>query len=178
MVDELLDICNEHNVLTGRALKSFVHKQGLWHRTAQIWVYNSQGDVLMQLRSLHMELNPGKWDMAVAGHVKAGDEPKKTALREAQEELGLLIKNIQFYKIVKISHTFENMTHNVFAYVYLVLLDEELKVRLQKEEVKEVTFFPLDELSAKVKSNPEEFVPHTYYWGDVLKEIKKRVEKK
>ena len=52
MVDELIDIFDENNnALNVQKMKSEAHKLGLWHRASHIWIYNSSGEILLQLRA-------------------------------------------------------------------------------------------------------------------------------
>ncbi len=52
MVDELIDICDENNnLLKIQKMKSEAHRDGLWHRTSHVWIYNSNGEILLQLRA-------------------------------------------------------------------------------------------------------------------------------
>jgi isopentenyldiphosphate isomerase len=52
MSDELIDIVDENNQPTGeRKMKSLAHQDGSWHCSAHVWIYNSKGEILLQLRS-------------------------------------------------------------------------------------------------------------------------------
>ncbi|MCK5107656.1 MAG: NUDIX hydrolase, partial [Nanoarchaeota archaeon] len=66
-MDELIDIVNEDNVIIGQAMKSEAHAKGLWHRLAVIWIYNSKGQILLQLRTKDRDLYPDVWDVSVGG---------------------------------------------------------------------------------------------------------------
>eukprot|EP01051_Picozoa_sp_SAG22_P020028 SAG22_NODE_3892_length_1480_cov_2.062274_2_plen_244_part_00 len=73
--------------------RGVVHRDGLWHRSAHIWVTDgSAGKIVVQQRSLAKDTNPGLWDVSVAGHITAGDCSLETAARECEEELGLAIR--------------------------------------------------------------------------------------
>ena len=90
MADELIDICDKNNNhINIQKMKSEAHKDGLWHRASHIWIYNSNGEILLQLRAKEKELYPDMWDISAAGHVSAGEEPIVSGLREVKEELGL-----------------------------------------------------------------------------------------
>lgn len=94
MADELIDIVDENDVPTGiQKMKSLAHADGSWHRVAHIWIYNSKGEVLLQLRAPNKLLYPNKWDVSVAGHIGAGEDIIAGAQREIQEEIGVKIKN-------------------------------------------------------------------------------------
>ncbi len=73
-------------------MKSEAHREGLWHRAAHIWAYNSKGEILLQLRAKNKRTFPDKWDLSVAGHISASEEPIDSALREIEEEVGLCAK--------------------------------------------------------------------------------------
>ena len=47
------------------------------------------GELLLQQRSLNKDVQPGKWDTSVAGHIDIGETPVEAALREALEEVGV-----------------------------------------------------------------------------------------
>jgi len=71
--------------------KSAVHRDGDWHGAAHVWILNTEGLILIQRRSPTKENWPNLWDVSVAGHVSAGEEPVEAAIREAKEELGVTL---------------------------------------------------------------------------------------
>jgi isopentenyldiphosphate isomerase len=86
---ELFDLCDE----VGRPLgatkpRADVHRDGDWHRSLHVWVVLEGAGVLLQRRSLRKDTHPDKVDVAVAGHLRAG-ESVEDALRESEEEIGL-----------------------------------------------------------------------------------------
>lgn len=86
MADELIEIYNGNNEPLGiEKMKSEAHRNGLWHRASHIWIYNSAGEILLQLRAENKELYPNMWDISAAGHISAGEEPIISALREMEE---------------------------------------------------------------------------------------------
>jgi isopentenyldiphosphate isomerase len=52
-------------------------------------VCNTEGDILLQKRSLHKTIQPGKWDTSVGGHVLSGETIECAVERELEEELGV-----------------------------------------------------------------------------------------
>ena len=71
--------------------RGLVHRDGDWHRSVHIWVVLEDGAILFQRRSLTKDTHPGKVDVSVAGHLRAG-EALVDALREADEEIGLVVR--------------------------------------------------------------------------------------
>jgi 8-oxo-dGTP pyrophosphatase MutT (NUDIX family) len=91
-MEEHFDVCDPAGQPTGETLaRSEVHRRGLWHRSAHLWLTDG-GRLLLQKRHPSKETDPGRWDIAVAGHVSAGQTPLEALLREANEELGLTLE--------------------------------------------------------------------------------------
>ncbi|MDA2922553.1 NUDIX domain-containing protein [Patescibacteria group bacterium AH-259-L07] len=181
MADELIDIYNENNEpLNIRKMKSEVHKNGSWHRASHIWIYNSKGEILLQLRAENKEFYPNMWDISASGHISAGEEPIISALREMEEEIGLSVKpeDLQFFKIRKHKAVYKKLVNNEFYYVYFLNFDGDIKkLTLQDEEVAKIQFFPIDKIEEELKTSPEKYVPHGDYWFEVIEEVRSRTNK-
>ncbi|MFH0780306.1 MAG: NUDIX domain-containing protein [Parcubacteria group bacterium] len=182
MPDELIDIFNESNEFIGmKKMKSEAHRDGLRHRAAHIWIYNSKGEILLQLRATDKLLFPDMWDIAVAGHVAAGEDPAISALRELEEEIGLKVKkeDLQFDKVIKVEEIYKKIDNKEFNYVYFLKFDGSIdELKKQDEEVQELKFMPIEELETELKNNYKKFTPHGQYWFDAIGEVKKRIGKR
>jgi isopentenyldiphosphate isomerase len=92
--DELFDVLDERGNPTGVAKpRRLVHRDGDWHRGLHIWVggvRDGMSFVLFQRRSLTKDTWPGALDVAIGGHVRAGETLEET-VREAEEEIGLVL---------------------------------------------------------------------------------------
>ncbi|MBI2148326.1 NUDIX domain-containing protein [Candidatus Woesearchaeota archaeon] len=179
MADELIDICDENNnFLNVKKMKSEAHKNGLWHRASHIWIYNSKGEILLQLRAKEKLLYPDMWDISAAGHISAGEDPFTSGLREVEEEIGLKLKkeDLNFWMIRKVKTIFREIKNNEFYYIYFFNFDGDVnQLKLQKEEVQKIQFIPIDKIEEELKINPSKYVPHGNYWFEVLNEIKNRI---
>jgi isopentenyldiphosphate isomerase len=90
--DELLDVLDESGAATGvTKARSAVHRDGDWHRVLHVWVAGEDGTLILQRRSRFKDLEPGKVDVTVGGHLQAG-ESVFDAAREAEEEIGLEVR--------------------------------------------------------------------------------------
>ena len=91
MAEEIFDIVNEHDEVTGQAPRKEVHARGLWHRAVHVLVFNTRGEVFLQKRSMLKDTAKGKWDSSSSGHVDTGEDYDTCAVRELREEIGLII---------------------------------------------------------------------------------------
>ncbi|MFH0829746.1 MAG: NUDIX domain-containing protein [Candidatus Aenigmatarchaeota archaeon] len=184
MTDELIDILDSEGKPTGaRLMKSEAHARGLWHYSAHVWIFNSKGEVLLQKRAIDKESHPGLWDISSAGHVSAGETPDHAAVREVEEELGIKIsaKDLKFWKRwVSETEPKPGFHNKEYVYTYFLRFDGGMKgIRIQKEELDEVKFMPLDEFEADIrdKERVKAYVPpKSGYFLGVIDEIRKELK--
>lgn len=163
---EYFDIYSENGLPTGKTkLRKEVHRDGDWHRAIDIWILNSKNELLLQKRALEKESFPGLWEVSCSGHISAGEESQISALRELEEELGLILKpeDLKFIFEVKESHTTNSGTfiNNEIKDVYLVKKDFAIQtLKLQTEEVSEVRWINYHDLQKDLENNPQIYVPH------------------
>lgn len=160
MKEEPVDILDEQGNKTGQSLlKSEAHKQGFWHGGAHIWIYNSKGEVLMQLRSPKKIVRPNIWDVSIAGHIAAGKSPLETLVEEAEEELGLKIKteDLELLGSGTIDDIMDNGNwhHRVYLWIYALKRDDLnlAGLKLEEAETSEVRWTPISQLKADL-DNP------------------------
>ncbi len=89
MSEEIFDVVNERDEVIGQKPRQEVHARGLWHRAVHVLVFNSQGQVFLQKRSVKKDTARGKWDSSASGHLDTGEAYDACAVRELREEIGL-----------------------------------------------------------------------------------------
>jgi isopentenyldiphosphate isomerase len=93
-ISERFDVLDEDGVPTGEVRpRTEVHARGLWHRAFHLFLVamlRGEPHVLLQLRSHDKDTCPGKLDVAVGGHYRAG-EGLTEVVREVEEEIGLRV---------------------------------------------------------------------------------------
>lgn len=81
---EYLDYYDEDGNYQGYESREVVHREGLWHKTVQNWLYTKDGKILFQIRK-----DFGKFYTTSSGHVKKGETIEQAFKREMKEEIGL-----------------------------------------------------------------------------------------
>lgn len=77
--------------------------------------------------------------------------------------------------IRKSKEVFRNIKNNEFWYVYFFKFDGYInQLKLQREEVQKIQFFPIDKIEKELKINPDRYVPHGDYWFEVFNGVKER----
>lgn len=87
---EYFPIVNDDGTVIGKATRLECHSGSfLLHPVVHLHVFNSVGDLYLQKRNLNKDIQPGKWDTSVGGHVDYGEEIESALKREVGEELGI-----------------------------------------------------------------------------------------
>ncbi|MFW5443804.1 MAG: NUDIX hydrolase [Methylococcaceae bacterium] len=145
---ELLSVVDENDQVINTLPRHEVHALGLRHRAVHILVFNQQGQLFLQKRSMKKDLNKGLWDTSAAGHVDAGEDYTTTAIRESEEELGIHIKD-SLQSLFKLSPT--PQLGMEFIHVYQCSHNGPFK--LNSEEIDEGTWFSTEAVSKRVINN-------------------------
>ena len=157
MSDEYFDIVDDlSGQIVGRATRRQCHgNPALLHRSVRIIVYHPDGNaMLLQKRSMRKDLYPGRWDMAVGGHVDSGETPDQAAVREMGEELGIP-PDVPLKKLFQLKVRNEIESENVQEYSAVF----GGPFRIQKSELDEIRFFTFDDLKKRIEDSPDEFTP-------------------
>ena len=88
--EEMFPVVDENGNIVGAATRGECHGGSkLLHPVVHLHVFNRRGDLYLQKRPAWKDIQPGKWDTAVGGHVDLGESVEVALEREAGEELGL-----------------------------------------------------------------------------------------
>jgi len=90
MTDELLDVIDENNQVLRQEMKAVVHARGLRHRVSAVLLKNDRDEYLIT-KAADFKVEAGGLYHSSAGHVLAGESYRDSALRELQEETGILV---------------------------------------------------------------------------------------
>jgi len=153
MADELLDVVNDEDLVTRQAMRSVVHRQGLWHRGVHVFLFNEQGEMLIQKRSADRASSPSLLDCSVSEHVKAGESYLEAAMRGLKEEMG--VEEIEVKLLGKIQMEYGS-NDNEISEVYEGKLNGK-QVQFDPVEISEVRFMSLDEIQAGIANEKRNY---------------------
>jgi isopentenyl-diphosphate Delta-isomerase len=86
---ELFETFDDAGCSTGLVPRPRVHALGLWHKSAHVFLFTSDGDLYVQRRAADKDLFPGRWDFSVGEHLQPSESYLDGALRGLTEELGI-----------------------------------------------------------------------------------------
>jgi isopentenyldiphosphate isomerase len=142
-MDEILDIVNGNDIVTGQKSRSMVHQTGLLHRGVHIFLFTQDRKMLVQKRSADRSSSPSALDCSVSEHVKAGENYLEAALRGMREEMG--VEGIEIKPLIKFQMNY-GVNDNEISTLYEGLVDPT-KVKFDPVEIEEIYYYNMDELS-------------------------------
>jgi isopentenyldiphosphate isomerase len=156
-IGDRYEILDEDGRRTGATLeRSEVHSKALWHGVVNVWIVNSKGEILMQLRAPGVELSPNVWDVTVGTHLRVGEAPADAALRCLHTELGLsfMPEDLKHLFNIKCANPMPNgITHNVFGHVFLINRDVTIgELTFDPQKIARLSWMPLMQVMAGVGS--------------------------
>jgi len=177
-LDELWQLYDEQGVALedkGSA-KDEVFSKGLLHGAAHVWIWRIKDgipEVLLQKRAPNKRTWPNRYDISAAGHIDLGETPLDTALREANEEIGLNVTpdKLKHFGVHRAHLETENgAIENEFQWLYSLELMDDTAFSLQASEVESLVWLPVSKFKADCTN--EQYVPHTkLYYSTVVAAI-------
>ena len=141
---EMLDIFDAAGNCIGQASRKECHgNPALLHHTSHVVVFHPEEPaLLLQLRRTDKDIQPGKWDTAVGGHLDSGEDYLAGAVRELREDLGLELppEALQVLFDSPIRNEIESEDTRVFGVTH------GGPFAFQKSEIDDVRFWRFSEL--------------------------------
>ena len=120
---ELFPIVDENGLVIGSASRGECHGGSmLLHPVVHLHVFNEKGELYLQRRPDWKDIQPGKWDTAVGGHIDFGESPDVALQREASEELGIT----DFSPLFVDKYVFQSQRERELIYVHRTTYNGEI----------------------------------------------------
>ncbi len=153
--DEIVAIVDEHNTVVGSAPRREMRAKALPHRATYVLVFNSQGQLYVQKRTLTKDVFPGYYDPAAGGVVLVGEDYTQGARREVEEEMG--VRGVPLTPLFEFYHKDER--NRVWGAAFSCVYDGAIV--LQEEEVESGFFMAIAEILRLAETEP--FTPDGLY---------------
>lgn len=138
--EEMFPIVDEEGTITGAASRGECHGGSkLLHPVIHLHVFNSRGELYLQKRPEWKDIQPGKWDTAVGGHVDLGESVEMALKRETGEELGIT----DFVPELLTNYVFESTRERELVFVHKTVYDGEIR---PSDELDGGRFWTVDEI--------------------------------
>lgn len=118
--EELFPVVDETGYIVGSATRGRCHDGSkILHPVVHLHVFDREGRLYLQKRPEWKDIQPGKWDTAVGGHLDLGEDVMTALRREAREEIGLTDFKPEFLR----SYVFESSRERELVNAFRTVAD-------------------------------------------------------
>ena len=159
--DEWFDIVDEQGRVTGRAPRTVCHSgPGMLHPVVHIHIIDAKDRIFLQKRSMKKQIQAGKWDTAVGGHIASGEKIEDGIKREAAEELGITEFKVQFIA----RYVWETEVESELVFMFVSRYNKAISIN--KEEIDEGKFWRIKKIKESLGKGM--FTPNFEFEFDIL----------
>ncbi len=148
-------LVNEQDKPVGTMEKMEAHEKGLLHRAFSIFIFNKQGEMLLQQRSEEKYHSPALWTNACCSHPSPDESTDDAAARRLKEEMGFVTSLTKIFDFTYQASFSNGLTEHEFDHVYIGEFNGS--VIPHEDEVMDHRFFSIAEIKSSMEKNPDQF---------------------
>lgn len=135
--------------------KMEAHKQAVLHRAFSVFLFNSQGKMLLQQRALTKYHSAGLWTNTCCSHPRPHESLEKAVTRRLFEEMGIETTVSKAFDFIYKAELPDHLTEYEFDHVFVGIYDAD--VHPNHLEVANFVYQSIEEVSTNLKSYPEKY---------------------
>lgn len=155
-------LVDEHDRVLGLMEKLEAHQKGVLHRAISVFVFNSQGELLLQQRAPHKYHSPLLWTNTCCSHPRNDETTLESAQRRLKEEMGMTCPLSHLFHFIYRAEFDNGLIEHELDHVFLGISDELPKPNV--EEAADFKYLKLDLLLTDLKANPQDYTP----WFEII----------
>ena len=131
--------------------------EGVLHRAFSLFIFNPQGQVLLQQRAAGKRLWPHFWSNSCCSHPRRGESMQLATERRCQQELGFSTQ-LQFVYKFEYSAKYEDIgSERELCSVFIGTLQDSLSVN--QTEIQNIKWLWPDDLDQSMNTEPSQYTP-------------------
>ncbi|HEY1017669.1 MAG TPA: isopentenyl-diphosphate Delta-isomerase [Sediminibacterium sp.] len=170
---EQVILVDEQDVLTGTMEKMAAHEKAVLHRAFSVFIFNAQGEMLLQQRAREKYHSGGLWTNSCCSHPRPGEETLAAATRRLREELGFETPLEKIFDFVYKADFDNGLTEHEFDHVFVGYYDGEINP--DKKEVSDYVYLPMQQIEKALQTEPATYTawfhiafPKVLHWWKQL----------
>ena len=148
-------LVNERDEPVGVMEKMEAHQKGLLHRAFSVFVFDTNGRLLLQQRAAQKYHGGRLWTNACCSHPYPFEDIKVAAERRLQEELGFTIPLKKIFAFTYKAEVENNLIEHEYDHVFTGEYEGEIK--MNGEEVMDYAYYNMEDIKARLVQAPHEF---------------------
>ena len=149
---EYVILVDENDTPIGLMEKHAAHNGPHLHRAFSIFIFNSNGELLLQQRALSKYHSPGLWTNTCCSHPRQGETLEQATSRRLMEEMGICCEMKEAYTFIYQAPVGQGLTEHELDHVWIGHSDAIPFIN--KEEVESWKYMRIDDISADIQAHP------------------------
>lgn len=150
---EQVVLVDEQDHPIGLMEKQAAHIGPHLHRAFSVFIFNSEGELLMQQRALSKYHSPGLWTNTCCSHPRDGETLAEATSRRLMEEMGMRCEMHEVYTFIYKAPVGQGLTEHEFDHVWIGRSDDTPQIN--REEVESWKYMSLSDLKKDIQLHPE-----------------------
>jgi isopentenyl-diphosphate delta-isomerase len=163
--DEFVILVDEQDNELGLMAKQEAHEKALLHRAFSVFVFNNNGELLLQQRAFNKYHSGGLWTNTCCSHPRANERTLDAAHRRLMEEMGFDCELKEKFHFIYRTPFENGLTEHELDFVYTGEFNGIPQIN--PEEVASYRWLKIDDLINEVYYHPNHF---TSWFKIILKE--------
>lgn len=155
MKQEFVILVDKQDNPVGLMEKIEAHEKAVLHRAFSVFVFNKQGELMLQQRAKHKYHSPLLWTNTCCSHQRDGETNIEAGKRRLQEEMGFECDLQEVFSFVYKAPFDNGLTEHELDHVMVGFYDENPVVN--KDEVATFKWMQLEEVKKDIALNPNEY---------------------
>jgi isopentenyl-diphosphate delta-isomerase len=148
-------LVDESDRAIGVMEKMEAHQKGLLHRAFSIFLFNTNGDMLLQRRAMSKYHSPGLWTNTCCSHPMNGELVESAAVRRLKEEMGMSCDMTKSFDFIYKAELENDLIEHEFDHVFFGTTNHTPNPN--SEEVCEWKWMPVYDVYIDVQLNPDRY---------------------
>jgi isopentenyl-diphosphate Delta-isomerase len=166
-IEDQVILVDKYDNETGVTGKMRAHKEGLLHRAFSVFLFNDEGDLLLQQRAYHKYHSGGLWTNTCCSHPRPGEEIHEAAHRRLKEEMGITgVELLDAFNFIYFAELNDELKEHEFDYVLIGKFNG--RPNPDKEEVNDWHWISPATLLTDVEVNPKAY---TFWFKEVIERV-------
>lgn len=153
MKEEKVILVNENDEQIGLMPKMEAHEKAVLHRAFSVFIFNDANELMLQQRALSKYHSPGLWTNTCCSHQRVGESNIEAGMRRLKEEMGFVVDLKESVSFIYKAPFDNGLTEHEYDHIMLGNYNEE--PILNKEEVADWKWMPLEDIKFDIKLHPE-----------------------
>lgn len=155
MKEQEVVLVNENDEPIGLMEKMEAHQKGLLHRAFSVFIFDKEGNMLLQQRAADKYHGAYLWTNACCSHPFPGEKVENAAQRRLKEELGFVTDLKKIFSFTYHANVENNLIEHEFDHVFAG--EYEDSIHPNSNEVGDYAYKPMAQIKNEIEAQPQKF---------------------